>query len=77
MEAVIFSFVRDEGSVVVFAATRVDTGQDVYIGVAHRMAEVLVRALDFEDPLVEIEDWQIIGNVPVPPGLNRYRNAEA
>lgn len=74
MEVTVFAFIRDEGSVLVFGATRFD-GQDVYIGVDHRMGEPIAQALDYECPTVEVEPWQVIGKVPAPCGLTFVRNA--
>ena len=61
MECVISSVTRDEGTIVVFAGTLVDTDQDVHIAVDHRMAGPLAEALEYEEPLVDVESWQIIG----------------
>lgn len=77
IECTIFSFVRDEGTIVVFGATRSDNGQDIYIGVDHRPAEVLVSVLDFENPTVEVEDWQILGEIPAPPQLTQLRTVDS
>lgn len=74
MEVAIYAFIRDEGSVVVFAGTDVETGRDVYIGVDHRPAQAIVGALDFEDPLVEVEPWQVIGFLKAPAELTQLRS---
>lgn len=62
MEALIHAFVRDEGSVVLLGATLVEDGREVTIAVDHRPAQDIVRALDYEEPLVEIESWMIVGS---------------
>lgn len=73
IEATIFSFVRDEGTIVVFGATRVDNGRTIYIGIEHRFAQDIVRALDYEEPTVNVDEWQIIGDAPVPPEMAKLR----
>ena len=73
MEVLIHTFIRDEGTILVFGATRVDDGQDIYIAVDHRPGEAIVKLLDYEQPVVEIEPWQIIGNVPVAADLTALR----
>ena len=75
-ECVIYGFVRNEGSVVVFNGTLVEDGTDVYVAIDHRPAADIARALDYEDPLVEIEDWQILGKIPVPKGLTAIRQSD-
>ena len=59
--AVIHTLVRDEGSVVVFAATVPFTGDEIVLAVDHRCAQDIVDALQTEDPLVNYEPWQVIG----------------
>ena len=66
----------DEGTVLVLGATVVETGEDIYIGVDHRPGSAIVRLLDFEQPIVEIEEWQIIGKPPVPSELTQLRYAD-
>ena len=73
VECIIYAFTRDEGSVVVFTAERVDDGRSLYIAVDHRFGQDIVRALDYEEPVVEVEGWQILGYVPVPPELTTLR----
>lgn len=63
IEVVIHAFVRDEGSVVVFGATRTDNGREVCVAVDHGCAGPITRALDFENPVVDIESWQLLGYV--------------
>jgi hypothetical protein len=73
MEVLIYSFIRDEGNVIVFGATRTDNGYDIYVTIEHRYGEAICKLLDFEQPVVEIDEWQIIGNVPVAADLTRLR----
>ena len=60
MEAIVHSFVRDEGSVILLGATLVESGQEIVFACDHRPGAEIVRALDFEEPLVEVEPWMIV-----------------
>lgn len=65
--AIVESIQRDEGSVVVFKAAPTDGSYEKHIFFAcdHRCAQDIANALDEgEEPLVVLEDWQILGGAP-------------
>lgn len=58
-------------TVVPFTGTDLDSGERVKFAVDHRPARHLLHALAHgEEPVVEVEDWQVLSvAAPVPAGL--------
>jgi len=53
---------RDEGSVVVFIGTMIETGTPVLVAVDHRPAQDIAEALSWGDaPIVLAPSWAILG----------------
>jgi len=61
IEVLVHAFVRDAGSIIIFGATRTDNGRECQIAVDHRPAAALAKLLDYENPVVDVEPWQILG----------------
>lgn len=61
MNVEVLDVLRDEGTVVVFAA-ETDAGQPIAIAVDHRSAQAITDALWDEDRVyAQVEPWQVLG----------------
>lgn len=62
IEVNITALFADQGSIVVFKASRASDGAEILIAADHRMAQDIVNALEHgEHVQVEVAPWQIVG----------------
>ena len=72
-----YTFVADEGTLVLFAGTDEATGDRVTFGVDHRMAQPLLDP-ETDIELLDVEDWAVLRREPASGHwfvfLNRRRD---